>query len=315
MKTFDLPQEGGFGLLAMGTALPTRRSVEDLAREAGHDESMIARLLGGGLREVPTAPPGTLAELAALAAEVVVDRIGPHRIGAFVLAHSMPSVAPVDAPFLEDIAQRGKFPPVPSITVSGQPCAILHAALKLAGAWSRTLPADQCVLLVGTDRAYTPGQRIFFGSVMGDAAVALAVSRNAEEHRVLASFHHTKVLATYGELSPPEKIAAFREQNPMLIRSALVSCLAQAGCTLDDVQLIVPHTPYLSIWDAVARLAHFPRDRILTDYIGETGHLNSNDSFVHYEHAVRENRIKSGQLALLVNPGFGGTRGCTLIRR
>lgn len=315
MKTLSLSQEGAFGLLAMGTALPPRRSVEELAQEAGYDEAMVERLLAGGLREVPIAPPGSLAALAAVAAEPVVDRVGPHRIGAFVLAHSMPSVAPVDTPFLEDIAQRANVPPVPSIAVSGQPCAILHAALKLAGAWSRTLPADQCVLLIGADRAYTPRQRIFFGSAMGDAAVALAVSRHTDEHRVLASFHHTNVLATCGELSPWEKIAAFREQNPMLIRSALVSCLAQAGRTLDDVALIVPHTPYLSIWDAVARLARFPRERILTDYIGETGHLNSNDSFVHYDHAVRENRVKPGELALLVNPGFGGTRGCTLIRR
>ena len=71
----------------------------------------------------------------------------------------------------------------------------------------------------------------------------------------------------------------------------------------------------MMIWDTVAELLRFPRERIMTDYLNETGHLNSNDSFVHYIRAVDEGKIQDGDLVLLINPAFGGTRGCTLILR
>jgi 3-oxoacyl-[acyl-carrier-protein] synthase-3 len=68
------------------------------------------------------------------------------------------------------------------------------------------------------------------------------------------------------------------------------------------------------IWDIVSELLRFPRSKIMTDYIEDTGHLNSNDSFVHYARAVTDSRLRPGDIALLVNPGFGGTRGCTALR-
>jgi len=69
------------------------------------------------------------------------------------------------------------------------------------------------------------------------------------------------------------------------------------------------------MWDPIAKILRFPREKILTEYMEQTGHLNSNDSYVHYIRAVNEGKIKEGDLALLVNPGFGGTRGSTLIMR
>lgn len=306
---------GAFGLSAIVSALPPARGVDAIVREAGHGDAMLQRVLANGLIAVPVAGPGTLARLAAEAVQGLGERVNARKTGAFLLAHSVLAVAPADVPFLDDVLAIAGFPRVPSMAITGQPCAVLHTALRLAGAWSRTLPAGQHVLLVGADRAYSAAQRVFFGSVMGDAAVAMAVTPDAVEHRVLSSFQHTYVMAASGELSPPNQIASFREQNPALIRSALIACLARAGRTLREVALFVPHTPNLSIWDAVARLAGIERERILTDYIGETGHLNSNDSFVHYERAVRERLLRRGDLALLINPGFGGTRGCTLIQR
>lgn len=305
---------GAFGLEAIGCAIPRLQAVEEIVREAGLDDAFSQRLHLGGLHDVPVAAPGPLADLVIVAVNDVMAHVAPWRVGAFLFCHSVPIVAPMDVPFLNSILDAAGIERVPSVTVSGQPCAILHNAVRLAGAWSRTLSAGRAVLIVGADRAYTARQRLFFGSAMGDAAVACIVSADSPRHRVLASYQHTHIMAAQGELSHPDRIAAFRELNPAHIRSAIFACLAQARLSIPDVALFIPHTPYLSIWDTVAHLARIPRDRILTDYIRETGHLNSNDSFVHYERAVREGRLKSGDVALLVNPGFGGTRGCTLIR-
>ncbi|WP_371821593.1 3-oxoacyl-[acyl-carrier-protein] synthase III C-terminal domain-containing protein [Catellatospora sp. IY07-71] len=68
------------------------------------------------------------------------------------------------------------------------------------------------------------------------------------------------------------------------------------------------------MWDTVANLLRYPRERIVTDFIRHTGHLSSNDTFVHYHRARMDRRVDDGDLVLLVNPGFGGSQGCTLIR-
>ena len=188
-------------------------------------------------------------------------------------------------------------------------------AVQLAACWLADIAEESGILLLGADQAYSVKERIFFGSAMGDAAVAGFLSRGAMHNRVLASVSQCEVIAYEGEMSPQEDIARFRKLNPLYIRHAIETCLKKGGVELKDLAFMVPHTPYTMIWDTVAELLRFPRERILTNYLSETGHLNSNDSFVHYIRAVREELIHDGDLALLVNPAFGGTRGCTLLRR
>jgi 3-oxoacyl-[acyl-carrier-protein] synthase-3 len=150
---------------------------------------------------------------------------------------------------------------------------------------------------------------------MGDSVFAGFISGRSDENTILSSITNTEIIASGGELSPPDEILAFRAKNPAYIRHAIQLCLEKAGMGLEDVSHMVPHTPYNMIWDVVSELLHFPRERILTEYLPDTGHLNSNDSFVHYARAAADGRIEPGQICLLVNPAFGGTRGCTIIRR
>jgi 3-oxoacyl-[acyl-carrier-protein] synthase III len=269
------------------------------------------------LESVPVAENGTLPDLVRSAVDRLAEVIPnlPDRIGAVVFAHSVPTLAPDATPFL-DLCLSSQPPlAVPRIAVGGQPCSILHMAVQLAGAWLEELDEGSGVLLLGADRAYSASERVFFRSAMGDSAVAGLVTLDARNNHILASISDSEIIAVAGELSPEPEINRFRNSNPLRIRQIIHACLAKAHVSLNQVAFIVPHTPYLSIWDMMAKLLPFPRHRILTDYIGDTGHLNSNDSFVHYVRAVHERKIISGDLALLINPGFGGTRGCTLVRR
>jgi 3-oxoacyl-[acyl-carrier-protein] synthase-3 len=202
---------------------------------------------------------------------------------------------------------------IPKLAVSGQPCSVIHFVVQLAGAWLEAVPEGD-VLVLGVDKARSAEERVFFGSTMGDAAIAMLITRRAARHRVMACISQTYSLTFAGENSPPEDIARFRQENPHRIRMAVQQALAEAGMQLGDVSYIIPHTPYTLIWDVTAELLRFPRERILTDYLSETGHLNSNDVFVHFERALREGKISSGQIVVLISPGFGGTRGCTIIR-
>ena len=291
--------------------------VDSLVREAGFGDEMIARLHSGGLRRVPVGdcrPLPALVKRAVKRLSTVVPNLSGRTYGV-VFAHSIPLLAPADVPFLAMCLESAGLDSVPKVAVGGQPCAILHMATQLGSYWLKDIPHNCGILLIGADQAYSAEERIFFGSAMGDVAVAGFITREAIRNRVLASTSHCEIIAYEGEDSPEQDIARFRELNPLYIRHAIEVCLEQGGVKLEELTLIVPHTPYTVIWDAIAKLLRFPRERILTDYLSETGHLNSNDSFAHYVRAVDEGRIQDGDLVLLVNPAFGGTRGCTLIHR
>ncbi|MBT3376928.1 MAG: hypothetical protein HN976_28510 [Lentisphaerae bacterium] len=297
--------------------LPDRQLVEELIEQAGYGAEMLERLHNGGLRRVPVSgsiPLSRLVNSVASQFSSEVHEFQSRTVGVIV-AHSIPALAPDDHSFLAECLDGLGLEQTPRIAVSGQPCAILHSAVQLACAWVRRERQRFGVLVIGADKAYHASERIFFGSAMGDSVFAGFISHRARGHTILSSVTNTEIIATDGELSPPEDIAAFRAKNPAYIRHAIQLCLQQARVGLDTLAYIVPHTPYTMVWDAVSELLTFPRDRILTDYLPDTGHLNSNDSFVHYARAASEGRIRTGQLALLVNPAFGGTRGCTLIRR
>lgn len=291
-------------------------AVEKLVHSTGQDDEILARLHAGGLRRVPVSNDEPLSLLVNRAVSRLSTTIPDitRRTGGVVFTHSVPLLAPSDIPFLKLCLEGQGLDAVPRIAVSGQPCSVLHMGVQITGYWLEQLPRDQGVILIGADKAYTAKDRVFFGSAMGDVAVAAFASRETKHNVVLASISHTDIIAYEGEKSPQQSIQRFRQLNPSYIRYAIETCLVKGNVRLEDIALIMPHTPYTMIWDVVAELLRFPRERILTDFIGETGHLNSNDSFAHYVRAANENRLKRGDLVILINPGFGGTRGCTLIR-
>ncbi len=309
---------GNFGFQKMVYEMPTNLvDVSKLVMDAGFNNEMAARLHNGGLRRVPVSDGSPLPILVRAAINKLLEAMPnlSEKTGGILFAHSVPLLAPANIPFLALCLEGHKLDNMPRVAISGQPCAILHMAVQLAGNWLNDFPAEKGILLIGADQAYSAQERIFFGSAMGDVAVAMFVSREADQNQVLATVSECEVIATGGEASPSEDIARFRSLNPLYIRHAIEKCLMEGEIELGDLSYIVPHTPYMMIWDTIAELLKFPRQNILTDYLSETGHLNSNDSFVHYQRATMEGRISDGDLALLVNPGFGGTRGCTLIRR
>ena len=297
--------------------LPPLTSVEAVVLDAGFDDNMIKKLQAGGLSKIPVGdgtPLFVLINKAAHKLNLLVENLSD-RVGLIIFAHSIPIVSPEKVSFLQLCFDGLYLDNVPKIAVSGQPCAIMHMAVQIASCYLSNLPEEKGVLLIGADQAYSAKERIFFGSAMGDSAVAGLIMRNPTHNYIITSTSECEIIACDGEDSDPEDIARFRQLNPLFIRQAIEKSILNTGVSLSDIKYIVPHTPYTVIWDTVSELLRYPRERILTNYISETGHLNSNDSFIHYARAVDEGLIQSGDVVLLVNPAFGGTRGCTIIRR
>jgi 3-oxoacyl-[acyl-carrier-protein] synthase-3 len=201
---------------------------------------------------------------------------------------------------------------IPVRWLSGIPCAITHMGLKIAVAQIQAGKYNR-VLVIGADKAYSDRERRFFGTIMGDAVIATLIESGNGLHEVVGSRLDTVLFAPEGENTDASLIKKYRETLPLFMRNAYRDCLSENG--LDFVDYIAPHTPNRAIWDVFSKLTGFDRQFILDDNIYKTGHLNSNDSFYHYFTHCEAGTIQPGKTAMLINMGFGGTRGCTILRR
>lgn len=221
-----------------------------------------------------------------------------------LIAHSLPYVRRSYCTF----APCGD---IPTFYLSGLPCAIMHKAIDSA---CRLIQNGlyQKVMVIGADKAYSDKERVFFNTIMGDAVVLLLLERDTLQNQIISRYISTEVFAANGENSSPESVQRFRNANTSLMRNAIQKCMQAAE--VDHINYFVTHTSNRRFWDGVAALCGYPREMFLDGNICNTGHMNSHDSFFHYFYWREQGVIQPGELSMLINPGFGGTQGCTLLR-
>jgi 3-oxoacyl-[acyl-carrier-protein] synthase-3 len=88
---------------------------------------------------------------------------------------------------------------------------------------------------------------------------------------------------------------------------------AQAGISMDEIDLWVPHQANYRIIDAAARRMGLPIERVAIN-IDKYGNTSSASIPLALEEAVREGRVKSGDNVLLAGFGSGLTWGATLLK-
>lgn len=275
------------------------RCVEEIASEYSNEEIQHMRQIG--LDKIPTDNERMLQEMIQNACGQITQK--PDCI---LIAHSLPFIR------REGQDMELCWSDVPVYYLSGMPCAMMHKAVEMASLFVEKA-LYHSVLVIGADKAYSDQERIFFGTIMGDGVAALLLEKGAGAHQVLSSYISTTIYASEGENSSDLEIAAFRSANASLMRRAMQKCLEKAP--LKSVDYYVAHTSNREFWDSIAALAKIPRDKFLDFNIRNTGHMNSHDSFYHYIYCCENDIILPGQTAMLINPGFGGTQGCTLLRR
>lgn len=89
--------------------------------------------------------------------------------------------------------------------------------------------------------------------------------------------------------------------------------LDKAGCTVDDVALVVPHQANQRITDAVASRLGVAEEKVYSN-IAEHGNTSSASIPIALDECIQTGKIKSGDLVLLTAFGGGATWGATLVR-
>jgi 3-oxoacyl-(acyl-carrier-protein) synthase III len=98
----------------------------------------------------------------------------------------------------------------------------------------------------------------------------------------------------------------------MLVASAN-ALLAKHQLKLDDIDSVIVHQPNLRILDAVRLALAIPEEKLPIN-VTHFGNMASASLAVTYAHCVAEQRIKQGDLVLLLAYGAGATWGAALYR-
>ncbi len=176
-----------------------------------------------------------------------------------------------------------------------------------------------------TDRATC----VLFGDAAGAAVISPAGNNGSG---VLASY-----MRSDGSLAdllhrPPQEIGvpmelaevssngyvqmAGREIFKAAVRSmceAAEAVLDEAGYSIDDVDLLVPHQANIRIIESMAKYAGMPMDRVWVN-LDRYGNTSSASIPVSLHEAREQGRIKEGSLVLMVTFGAGLTWASTLVR-
>ena len=165
---------------------------------------------------------------------------------------------------------------------------------------------------------------VLFGD--GAGAVVLEAQDVAEDGpgilatRLHADGEHSGLLYVDGGPSSTGTVGHLRMKGPEVFRHAVVNLasvlsevLAEAGLTPADIDWVVPHQANQRILDATARKLGLPPEKVV---VTVDRHANTSAASVPLalDTAVRDGRIKPGDLLVLEAMGGGFTWGACLLR-
>ena len=312
-------------VLGVGSALPGRKVTnEELAKQVDtSDEWIVERT---GIRSRYVAGDGeTTASLATDAARRALEQAGvaPSEIGLIVLATATP-----DQTFPSSAT---KVQAALGIT----DCIAFDVHAVCTGFLYALSVADSMLRGGNADKALVIGAETFSRILdwedratcvlFGDGAGALVLGAEESERGVLATkLHadgrHNDLLFVDGGPSTTGTVGKLRMKGREVFRHAVVNLadvltevLAEAGLTAADVDWVVPHQANARILDATARKLGLPAEKVV---VTVDQHANTSAASVPlaFDTAVRDGRIKRGDLVVLEAMGGGFTWGAAALR-
>jgi 3-oxoacyl-[acyl-carrier-protein] synthase-3 len=312
-------------VLGSGSALPKRRVANaELAETVDtSDEWIVERT---GIRSRYLAGEGeTTATLASDAARRALDLAGvaAEEIGLIVLATATPDQTfPSSATKVQ--AMLGIDDCV-AFDVHAVCTGFLYA-LSVADSMIRGGTADKA-LVIGAETFSRildwedRGTCVLFG----DGAGALVLGAETGERGILAAkLHadgrHNDLLYVDGGPSTTGTVGKLRMKGREVFRHAVVNLadvmtevLDAAGHTAAEVDWVVPHQANARILDATARKLGLPSEKVVVT-VGEHANTSAASVPLAFDTAVRDGRIKRGDLVVLEAMGGGFTWGGAVLR-
>ncbi len=315
----------GSVILGTGSALPARRvSNDELAQTVETSDEWIVTRTGIRFRHI-AGPDETTASLAAIAASRALDaaNLDACQIDLIVLATATPDQTfPASATKVQ--ASLGIDDCI-AFDVAAVCSGFLYA-LTVADSMIRS-GAARYAIVIGAETM----SRILDWEdrttcvLFGDGAGAVVLGPNDGDRGILSSrLHadgrHNGLLYVDGGPSTTGTVGKVRMKGSEVFRHAVTNLasvmnevMQDAGVTADDIDWVVPHQANARILDATARKLGLDPDRVI---VTVDQHANTSAASVPLalDTAVKDGRIKRGDLLVLEAMGGGFTWGASLVR-
>ena len=298
-------------LEAVSVYLPqTRVPIESLAGPLGLTDMQVKLFRRfHGLREGgrdPDASPYDLLMKAAAGLDAL--RGQEHRVRYVLYARTMPVTGPYPVNPLHEVCRALGLGHALAFTVTHQSCASGLLAIDMAG---RLLAADASdgqdgplALILSGEKAFTREAQVFADTtVFGEGASACLVSAFGTRDRMLA--YASNVRGDFDSDTGANDARLQREYRPSLAE-VMRQALDEAGLTLDDIRVVLPHNVNLVTWQRMCLLLQFPRERVVLDNIPTSGHVFCADVFANYQTACERGLLQPGDRYLAAAVGAGG---------
>lgn len=308
-----------------GSALPKRRvSNAELAAQVDTSDEWITERTGIKFRHI-AGPDETTATLGAAAAKIALEAAGmdADQIDLIIVATATPDQTfPASATKVQHI-----------LGCNG--CVAFDVAAVCSGFLYAFSVAESMIRAGSAKNALVIGAETFSRILdwedratcvlFGDGAGAVVLSGEVGERGALATkLHadgkHCDLLYVDGGPSTTGTVGKLRMQGREVFRHAVTNLssvmhevIDAAGVAADDIDWVVPHQANRRIIDATAKKLGLPAERVV---LTVDQHANTSAASVPLalDVAVRDGRIKQGDLVVLEAMGGGFTWGASLVR-
>ena len=308
-----------------GSALPrTRVSNAELAKRVDTTDEWIVERTGIKFRHIAE-DDETTSSLAIEAGEKAMQAAGlsGSDIDLIIVATATPDQTfPATATIVQD-----------ALDCNG--CVAFDVAAVCSGFLYALSVADSMIRVGSAQNALVIGAETFSRILdwedrgtcvlFGDGAGAVVLSAEQGERGVLATrLHadgaHNQLLYVDGGAGTTGTVGKLRMKGREVFRHAVVNLasvlkevLEEAGESIENVDWVVPHQANARILDATAKKLNLPPEKVI-----KTVDIHANTSAASVplalDAAVRDGRIKAGDLLVLEAMGGGFTWGASVIR-
>jgi 3-oxoacyl-[acyl-carrier-protein] synthase III len=291
-------------------------AIVDLGVPLGLPDSevrLLTRFLG--LDRVTSAGRLSVPDMLLSAGEEALASEDRSRVGYLIYAHTSQRAAPPSLRMVGSLREKLGLGEARAFEASHQNCAMGLYVLKVAETLLRAEPPGAAALLVfGEKVVSTEMQYIPRATVVGDAAAACLVTLGGPgdavlglAHRTLGEFYETVGMA-------PELRGRYRQIYVPVMAEVMGDAARDAGLTMDDISLVLPHNVNRYSWSAIARELRLPLGRVYLENVRKTGHCFCADPFVNLVTARAEGAVNPGDTVLMTSAGEGATFAAAVVR-